>query len=332
MQQNISEAQEALVSKPLFATSVERLLILNEIKTKYRHLPQPLAFSATLSELLSRVSVPLADCDLIAGRCVDRELSPDEEEIFAAFCRDSDHPKKRVFLSSGHCTYSWEQVVELGLPGLRALAAARLAKEADPEKRIFLQAVLDIYAALAAYLLRYAKAAAARGMTELAENLTAAATMRPDRFAVALQLLWSITLVNCAYITENPTLTVGRLDQILYPLYRADLARGVLTPERAVDYITDYYCKHNLIMGRGEHQVGDQTNSTTFSRICCFDAPQYLLLGGSDGEGNDAVNELTVLFAKAIVPDFKNPVVVVRYRKGMECSIPCCGALLPTRR
>jgi pyruvate-formate lyase len=77
---------------------------------------------------------------------------------------------------------------------------------------------------------------------------------------------------------------------MLYPFYKADIEKGVLTREKAKEYITDYYCKHNLIMGRGEHQVGNETNSTTFKRILNFDAPQYLLLAGTDERGELAVN------------------------------------------
>lgn len=320
--ENIAEAENALVAKPLMATSAERFLILNEIKSEYKELPQPLRFAKFLSILLSRVSVPLESYDLIAGRCVDRELSNEEECAFQNFIHHSDFPGKEVFFHSGHCTYSFDMVVESGLPGLQKRIKSELEICRDPDKRIFLSAVLQIYDALCSYLLRYAKAAESKGMTELALNLRKAATKRPDTFASALQLLWIITFVNCAYISQNPTLTVGRLDQILYPLYAADLQKGVLTRETAKAYITDYYCKHNLIMGRGEHQVGDQTNSTTFERICCFDAPQYLLLAGTDERGAPAINDLTVLFAECIIPSFKNPVVVVRYVKNMDRLFP----------
>lgn len=319
---NIVEAERALVEKPMLAASAERILILNEIKSMYSELPQPLRFAKFLAVLLERVSVPLEDYDLVAGRCVDRELTAEEEAVFQQFNSHPEHPRREVMLSSGHCTYSWEMVVEQGLPGMREKAAAVVQEQTDPEKRVFLTAIVQIYDALARYILRYAEAAGLKGMDDLARTLKKAATQKPDDFRTALQLLWIITLVDCAYITENPTLTVGRLDQILYPLYERDIENGVLTPDEAEALITDYYCKHNLIMGRGEHQVGDETNSTTFQRICNFDAPQYLLLGGTDARGQPAVNELTVLFAKAIRPAFKNPVIVVRYFKGMDTSFP----------
>ena len=321
---NVLEATRALVEKPMLATSAERFLILDSVKSKFNHLPQPTAFAKTLSTLLSRVSTPVEPHDLILGRCVDRLLTPDEELRFAEFIRHPDYPSRRVFLDSGHCTYSWDTVVELGLPGLRKKAMDSLSAlgESDSDKRVFLCATVEIYDAIRDYMLRYADAAEAAGLASAAVITRSAATERPQSFLSALQLLWIITLIDCAYITENPTLTVGRLDQILYPLYLADLESGRLTEEQARLYITDYYCKHNLIMGRGEHQVGDETNSTTFRRILNFDAPQYLLLGGSDAEGRSVSNSLTELLAECIVPSFKNPVVVFRYVTGDDSAHP----------
>lgn len=328
MTRNIAEAEHELIAKPLRATAAERVAILDEIKSQYKELPQPLRFSKFLSVLLGRVSVPIEPYDLIAGRCVDRELSEDEEARFQAFLKHPDYPIGKVFLSSGHCTYSWEDVVASGLGGLRERARENLKHCKTPEKRDFLTAIIEVYDTLEAYMLRYADAAEQAGNSSLAQNLRRAASYRPDSFASMLQLLWIIALVDCAYITLNPTLTVGRLDRILYPLYRADIEKGVLTREQAKEYITDYYCKHNLIMGRGEHQVGDETNSTTFQRICNFDAPQYLLLAGTDENGAPAVNELTELFAECILPAFKNPVMVVRYFRNMDQQYPALWNLL----
>jgi len=319
---NIQEANCALTEKPLFATSAERFLILDSIKSSFKELPQPLRFSKTLSILLSNVSTPIEDHDLIAGRCVDRELTEEEEKQFQKFIDHPDYTSRSTFLSSGHCTYSWDLVVEKGLPGMRDIALEGINSTEDEQKKIFLTSIIEIYDSIAAYMLRYADEADSKGMTDLAQNMRRAATERPDTFASALQLLWIIALIDCAYITENPTLTLGRLDMILYPLYRDDVNNGRLTRDEAKELITDYYCKHNLIMGRGEHQVGDKTNSTTFNRILNFDAPQYLLLAGKDENGDPVTNELTELFAECIEPSFKNPVVVVRYVKDMDKTSP----------
>lgn len=321
MLRNVQEAEWALTQKPLLATSAERFLILDEIKSQYAELPQPLRFAKFLSILLDRVSVPVEKYDLIAGRCVDRELTSAEEQQYQAYLKSPDYPKRRVILDSGHCTYSWEMVAEEGLPGLRRHALKSMERCEKLEQKEFLQAILTIYDAIERYMLRYADAAEERGLSEVAENLREA-TGEPKHLTAVLQLMWIITLIDCAYITPNPTLTVGRMDQFLYPYYKADIESGRITRERAAEYITDYYCKHNLIMGRGEHQVGDATNSTTFERIYNFDAPQYLMLAGTDAMGQPAVNELTQLMAECIQPSFKNPVIVVRYFPGMNTQFP----------
>jgi formate C-acetyltransferase len=318
---NIQEAKRALTEKPMLATSVERILILNEIKSDHKDWPQPKRFPYMLRTLLSRVSTPIEPYDLVAGRCVDRVLSDEEEAIFQAYLKSPDRQKSSAMLSSGHCSYDWDALVTLGLPGLRRRAEQSLARKSDPEERVFLEGAIEIYDTLRDFMLRYADAADRAGMTGMAKNLRKGATAAPDDFCSALQLLWIVAFVNCAYITGNPTLTLGRMDQFLYPLYKADLESGRLTRAEAAAWITDYYCKHNLIMGRGEHQVGNATNSTTFERICNFDAPQYLLLAGTH-YSESAVNDLTLLMAECIVPEFKNPVVVVRYFKGMNEQHP----------
>lgn len=253
---------------------------------------------------------------------MDRLLTEEEEAIFQQFLRSPDHVGHDVFLGSGHCTYDWKMLVEEGLPGLRRRVEGKLGEYPEADKQAFLSGILGVYSALEKYMLRYAQAAQERGMEELAGALRRAATETPSDFRAALQLLWIVALVDCAYITPNPTLTVGRMDLILYPLYEKDVRAGRLTQDEARALIIDYYCKHNLIMGRGEHQVGDETNSTTFQRICNFDAPQYLHLAGTDENGHPVANELTQLFAECICPKFKNPVIVVRYFKGLNTTHP----------
>ena len=320
MTKNIDEARRALTEKPLFSTSFERVKIMKELASYKKDAPQPERLADILSILLSRVSLPLEDYDILAGRCVDRELDEGEEAEFREFLRDPDNLYRKVFWSSGHRTYSWEMLVDEGLSALRDRALANAA-QTEGDKKIFFYSLAKVYGAIIDFMERYADEAEARGMSETAENLRCA-TMRPESFAAALQLLWTVAFINCAYLSGNPTLTLGRLDRILYPLYSADIEKGVLTRERAKEYITDYYCKHNLIMGRGEHQVGDAENSTTFDRILNFDAPQYLQLAGSDESGSCAANELTELFSECIVPEFKNPVVVLSYVKDMDKTHP----------
>ena len=322
LQKNIDEAVTALTERPMHAADAERILIAYDIKEDFAGCPQTVRFAHFLSSMLDRVSVPLEDYDLIAGRTIIREMTDEEECIYQKLLQDPQYPYRSFVFESGHCSYDWEMVMEYGLPGLIGKARDSMERKSDEGRRRFLQSIIDVYEAIQRYCLRYAEAAKARKMLDLAETLRKAALEKPADFRTALQLLWIITLIDCSYVTANPTLTIGRMDKILYPLYRADLDSGRLTREEAADLITDYYCKHNLNMGRGEHQVGDESNTSTWGRVFNFDAPQYLLLGGTDSDGRYTVNELTSLFAECIHPKFKNPVVVFYYAPGTNTTYP----------
>lgn len=331
MQHNIDEAVAILTQRPMHSADAERILIAYDIKDDFAESPQPVRFAMFLSGILDRVSVPLEDHDLIAGRAVIRELTDTEEDIYRKLLADPDYPYNSFVFGSGHCSYDWEMVIEHGLPGLIRKARNSMESKLDEGRRLFLQSIIHIYEAIQRYLLRYAKAAEGRGMSEVAETLRKSALEKPTDFRTALQLLWIITLIDSSYVTANPTLTLGRLDKLLYPLYRADLDTGRLTREKAADLITDYYCKHNLNMGRGEHQVGDESNTSTWGRIFNFDAPQYLLLGGTDIDGQYTVNDLTSLFVECIQPSFKNPVVVFYYAPEMNIAYPKLWKTLMTK-
>ena len=328
MQKNINEVVSVLTERPIHAADVERILIAYDIREDYIGFSQPARFAGYLSSILDRVSVPLEDYDLIAGRSVIRELTDEEENIYQKLLYDPNSPYRTSIFGSGHCSYDWEMVVEYGLTGLIDNARRSMNSKSHDGRRLFLQSVIKIYEAIQRYILRYSEAAESRGMSDLAETLKKAAYDKPTDFRTALQLLWIITLIDCSYITANPTLTLGRLDKILYPLYVADIESGKLTREQAADLITDYYCKHNLNMGRGEHQVGDESNTSTWGRIFNFDAPQYLLLGGTDADENPTVNDLTYLFAECIQPSFKNPVVVFYYAPEMDKAYPVLWNIL----
>lgn len=319
---NIEEAIAALTQKPLKSTSFQRIKALGEAKEKCAGLPQPLAFAKAMRCLLESVDVPVSDSDVIAGRYVDKVLTDEEEEYFQNFVHDEKNLYRTTIFETGHCTLDWQELIEKGLVGLRARAEESLARhEGDENKEIFLRGAIGFYDAVIAFALRYAEAAEKAGKKAIADALRAAASRAPETFLEAMQLYWLIAFIDCAYITANPTLSLGRPDRFLYGIYLKDKARGV-SDEYIEEIITDYYCKHNLIMGRGEHQLGDESNTTGWNRILNFDAPQYLHLAGTDENGEDAVNELTTLFARCIRKGFKNPVVVVRYYKGMADKHP----------
>ncbi len=105
-------------------------------------------------------------------------------------------------------------------------------------------------------------------------------------FQEGLQAIW---LVHIAINLEDfeQGLSFGRLDQILYPLYLADIEEGRLTEERACEILASFCLK------------ACETLPLYSERIDKFfsggGVAQAITVGGTDAEGRDVANELTGL-------------------------------------
>ena len=327
------EAIAALTQKPVITYSSERVRLWSRIAKEVAEISsQPLRYGEGMRRFVGQVSIPVKDTDLLIGRMVEESFTPEEEEIFR---NEYIHDLLRMegipsFITDpGHQSFRWNDLIRMGLPAMKAYAESwrdRFEAEGNGEKRDFVQGCVMIYDALIRFLYRSAEAAEQAGLTEAAEACKIAAEGAPTTFRSALQLIWSIEFFFCAYISPNPTLTIGRLDLFLIDLYRQDIAEGVLSREDAALLIDDFYAKNNLIMGRGEHQMSARAGHemcTGWHRILCYDAPQYLILSGLDPKTQKAVgNELTALLVERIHPKYKNPVVVFRYAEGFAEAHP----------
>ena len=329
------EADHQLRHKPVRMTTLERVRLFDQANERFRDEPQPAQYGKGLLFVAERVSLPVIPYDLLLGRVPEEVPDGGDEAYFQEVCQkfgrsgpDSKDSRPPFVFDAGHCSFYWRDVIDLGLRGLQARAEAererRALKRADPATLDFLEGAILCYRAIRLYLVRYAEAAERAGLHEAALSCRRCADRPPDTFRDALQMLLAVIIVYCSYLAMNPTLTFGRLDQLLYPLYEKDISEGTLTREEAGLLILDFYCKNNLNMGRGEHQLSgaDETLSTGWLRNLNYDAPQYLILGGSDRNGRPVSNDLTLLFAEQIQPRLKNPVVVVRYTKGMAKQYP----------
>jgi pyruvate-formate lyase len=318
----LDETMESVRHKDVQSTTLERLHLTWEADRIVQGLPQPLQLGHGLAYLLEHISTPVTPHDILLGRM--SETSPNEEE--EAFFQEALRAWRGRAIppwmqDGGHECLAWDRLLRHGLAGLEEMARQRAAQETG-SRTDFLSGAVLVYQALRSYLRRYAHAAEQAGLADAAARCRALAERPPRSFAEAIQLMWIVGHVYCTMVAVNPTLTFGRMDELLLGYYRRDVAAGVLTREEAAALITDFYCKNNLILGRGEHQMSEgSAKSTGWQRNLTYDAPQYIVLGGRRADGSEPGNELTELWLECVAPRFENPVVVLRYTPDLGQSL-----------
>lgn len=107
------------------------------------------------------------------------------------------------------------------------------------------------------------------------------------------EAIQSITFLYFAIMIESPGPGTGfsRIDQYLYPYYKADREAGILSEEEAYLLIGMLYLKCS--------ETVFPYNEATASAFAGFATDSNIMLGGVDAQGADAVNELSYLCLEA---------------------------------
>lgn len=323
----IEEALDNLRNKPIKSTMFERIVCMDEANQLLEDEPQPLKLGKGLAYILANCSVPVSPHDILLGRVVEWVPNEVQEHYLEDFkARFNGAMRPEWLVDGGHITLRWETLLEIGLGGYVQKAQASLEKHirenAPQEKRDFIQGMILVYEAYQNYIRRYGEAAHKQGQDHLAQICEHITQDPPRTFYEAMQLMFFVGHIYSVYASINSTLTYGRMDDFLLPYYLHDLQAGILTREEAEMIIEDFYCKNNLILGRGEHQLsGNEATDTGWFRNPTYDTPQYIILGGYSNHHDHVNNPLTALFVKCIHPRFENPFVVFRYTKDIKREV-----------
>ena len=200
---------------------------------------------------------------------------------------------------SQHFAFHYRPVLEKGLVGVYEQAKENLALAATKEERAFLTSVCEgllcikkiseKFAAKAADLAETAPNEAAKeNMRRIAQSAKRTPWEKPQSFYEALNCLAFFRKVLGALegIGFN---SFGRVDMDLYPFYKQDVEKGVVTPAAAYELICqflitfDMHYDHDMKMeGYADHEL-----ENTY------------VLGGCDSEGRPLYNELTRMFLRA---------------------------------
>jgi len=111
-----------------------------------------------------------------------------------------------------------------------------------------------------------------------------------NSFWEAIQTIWFIHLV-IQLETNGTAISIGRLDQYLYPYFKKDIENNRLTLEQAQELIDSLWLKLNGII-----KVWD----TEATRVHAgFPMTQNVIIGGENEDGEDVTNELTYMMLTA---------------------------------
>ena len=177
----------------------------------------------------------------------------------------------------------YERILNEGLDARKA-TATKLLDGATDEEKIFLNSVIVSVEALQDLIDRYALEAEKLGEQDIAQVLRAIRGGKATSFREALQLLRIMHF--SIWIAGNYHNTLGRLDQYLYPFYRADIDNGKISKEEAFDLLEEFFLACNK---DSDLYIGMQQG----------DNGQSVVLGGRSLSGEYMFNEISEMALQA---------------------------------
>jgi pyruvate formate-lyase/glycerol dehydratase family glycyl radical enzyme len=225
-------------------------------------------------------------------------LKPDEKDIMEKIVYTVD-----VEMSSGigHFFPGHENILKFGLNGIISHAEKKLNETSDAQSQVFLKSLIIVYKAAQDFIHRFSKLA--KNMVEKESNLDRQHELReiseicrnisenpPNSFKEAIQLIYFTHLI-CGLEDGGFAISIGRLDQYLYPYYVKDLNNGIISIGE-VKHILDCFIL----------KIPTLWNYVIMKGIEAAEGPPIaanLTIGGLDRDGNEATNDLSYLILES---------------------------------
>ncbi len=220
--------------------------------------------------------------------------------------RAMDHnfftPGNYYYNGVGHVNVHYDRVIYEGLSGIMAQAAGQLEKVkfCDPnygDKKRFLEAVIISCQAVIDYAHRYSELAKEEAGKEtdqarkqellrIAETCAHVPEFPARTFEEGLQAFWFVQQT-LQIESSGHSISPGRFDQYMYPLYEKDTDEGRLTREYAQELLDCVWVKLNDL-----NKCRDAASAEGFAGYSLF---QNLIVGGQTKDGRDATNDLSFM-------------------------------------
>ena len=203
----------------------------------------------------------------------------------------------------GHIIPNHEFVLETGYGGMAKIAEEKLKQEGlTKEQKDFYQAAVIAMNAALKYIRRFSILAAQKAETEKDPKRKAELEELGRMFAHLMEggarsfheAVETVYLTHLLMMIESNghSFSFGRFDQYIYPYYKADLDAGVITKEKALEIITDFFIMTNSL-----------------NKVRPWDHTQYsggyplysnLMAGGMRPDGSEGTNDISYLCLEAM--------------------------------
>lgn len=226
----------------------------------------------------------------------------------------------------GHIAVNNDAVLSQGLGAYLARVRERgaecdIANREGVERRLFYRSVEIALTALQRFIGRYAALATElsaaepdrsrrKELEDIAVVCNAITEEPPQTFRQALQLTWFIQLI-LQIESNGHSVSLGRMDQYLYPFYRSDRDAGVITPEAAMELLENTWIN---LLSVNKIRSWSHTRYSAGSPLY-----QNVTIGGQTVDKQDAVNELSFLILRSVgETKLTQPNLSVRFHKNMS--------------
>ena len=213
------------------------------------------------------------------------------------------------FRSSIQWVHDYEKVLKRGFGGLKKEALEKI-EALDPlsptdnvEKKPFLESIVIVCDAIITWARRHA--ALAREIADQETDMVRKAELyrmadicervpeHPARtFHEAVQSQWFTQMFSRIEQKTGTIVSNGRMDQYLYPYYKADIEAGVITDDQALELLECLWVGMAQFIDLYVSPTGGAFNEG-------YAHWEAVTIGGQTPEGRDATNELTYLFMKS---------------------------------
>ena len=220
-----------------------------------------------------------------------------------------------------HTIPDLSKAINVGLRGIIDESKGKQAEASDPSRKEFYAAISEALEGIIGYSRNLAAEAEKlaeketdgnlkKELLEIAEINRRVPEFPARTFREGLTTVWTCWV---AIHTENRNfaLSPGRMDQLLYGLYRQDIDNGTISIDDAIELLCCLWLK-----------IGDHVPTVPETAEQLFGGTgsnQAITIGGVDQEGNDAVNDLTYVILRAIeLMKLRDPNPNARYYPGVN--------------